>query len=99
MITLMKSSRVLRKSDSSLLVALIDRKINQYIAKIDGIVKKMEKDKYFIVIKKKYFQQLKEDKFALLEEVKGISIGNEMPATLSSGLFVSTTTTIVLSLI
>lgn len=36
----------------SLLVALIDRKINQYIAKIDGIVKKMEKDKYFIVIKK-----------------------------------------------
>ena len=30
----------------SLLVALIDRKINQYIAKIDGIVKKMEKDKY-----------------------------------------------------
>ena len=70
----------------SLLVALIDRKINQYIAKIDGIVKKMEKDKYFIVIKKKYFQQLKEDKFALLEEVKGISIGNEMPATLSIGL-------------
>ena len=76
----------------SLLVALIDRKINQYIAKIDGIVKKMEKDKYFIVIKKKYFQQLKEDKFALLEEVKGISIGNEMPATLSIGLGMSTDT-------
>ena len=76
----------------SLLVALIDRKINQYIAKIDGIVKKMEKDKYFIVIKKKYFQQLKEDKFALLEEVKGISIGNEMPATLSICLGMSTDT-------
>ena len=58
----------------SLLVALIDRKINQYIAKIDGIVKKMEKDKYFIVIKKKYFQQLKEDKFALLEEVKALAL-------------------------
>ena len=52
----------------------------------------MEKDKYFIVIKKKYFQQLKEDKFALLEEVKGISIGNEMPATLSIGLGMSTDT-------
>ena len=27
----------------SLLVAFVDRKINQYIAKVDGIVKKMEK--------------------------------------------------------
>ena len=31
----------------SLLVALVDRKINQYIAKADGIVKKTETDKYF----------------------------------------------------
>mgnify|MGYP000373390533 FL=1 len=34
----------------SLLVALIDRKINQYIAEFSGIVKKLEKDKYFVVI-------------------------------------------------
>ena len=31
----------------SLLVALVERKINQYIAKADGIVKKTETDKYF----------------------------------------------------
>ena len=36
----------------SLLVALIDRKINQYMSVNDGIVKKLEKDKYFFVIKK-----------------------------------------------
>ena len=36
----------------SLLVALIDRKINKYIGDVDGIVKKLEKDKYFIAIKK-----------------------------------------------
>ena len=47
----------------SLLMALVDRKINQYIAGVDGIVKKMENDKYFIVIKKQYFKQLEEDKF------------------------------------
>ena len=39
----------------SLLVALIDRKINQYIADFSGIVKKLEKDKYFVVIKKESF--------------------------------------------
>ncbi|MEF9941173.1 MAG: DHH family phosphoesterase [Lachnospiraceae bacterium] len=73
----------------SLLVALIDRKINQYISGIDGIVKKMEKDKYFIVIKKEFLGTLEQDKFSVLEDVKGVNIGNEMPATLSIGLGLS----------
>lgn len=42
----------------SLLVALIDRKINQYIGNVDGIVKKLEKDKYFIVIKKQSYLKM-----------------------------------------
>lgn len=74
----------------SLLMALVDRKINQYIAGVDGIVKKMENDKYFIVIKKQYFKQLEEDKFSLLEDVKSVNIGNNIPATLSIGLGLST---------
>ena len=73
----------------SLLVALVDRKINQYIAKVDGIVKKMENDKYFIVFKKQYFKQLEEDKFSLLEDVKSVNIGNGIPSTLSIGLGLS----------
>ena len=36
---------------SSLLIALIDRKINKYFASIDGVVKKLEKDKYFLVMR------------------------------------------------
>ena len=74
----------------SLLMALVDRKINQYIAGVDGIVKKMENDKYFIVIKKQYFKQLEEDKFSLLEDVKSVNIGNNIPATLSIGMGSST---------
>ncbi len=73
----------------SLLVALVDRKINQYIAKADGIVKKMENDKYFIAIQKQYFKELEEDKFSLLEEVKSVNIGNGVPVTLSIGLGLS----------
>ena len=76
----------------SLLVALVDRKINQYIAKVDGIVKKMENDKYFIVFKKQYFKQLEEDKFSLLEDVKSVNIGNGIPATLSIGIGIATDT-------
>ena len=70
----------------SLLVALIDRKVNQYMAACDGIVKKLEKDKYFFVIKKKYFHEMEKNKFAILEEAKTVNIGNTMPVTLSIGI-------------
>ena len=76
----------------SLLVALIDRKINKYIVDVDGIVKKMEKDKYFIVLKKESYKKIAEDKFSLLEEVKQVNIGNARSATLSIGLGLNTAT-------
>lgn len=76
----------------SLLVALIDRKINKYIGDVDGIVKKMEKDKYFIVIRKSSYKKIAEDKFSILEEVKQVNIGNARSATLSIGLGLNTAT-------
>lgn len=71
---------------SSLLIALIDRKINKYFASIDGVVKKLEKDKYFLVMRKKSLDMLKEKKFSILEEVKTVNIGNEMAVTISIGI-------------
>ena len=76
----------------SLLVALIDRKINKYIGDEDGIVKKLEKDKYFIVIRKESYRKFEADKFSLLEEVKQVNIGNARSASLSIGLGLNTTT-------
>ncbi len=52
----------------------------------DGIVKKMEKDKYFFVIKKSYYKEMEKNKFSVLEEAKNVNIGNTMPATLSIGI-------------
>jgi len=70
----------------SLLVALIERKINKYFRQVDGLVRKLEKDKYFVVFKNKYLEQLKEDKFSLIEDVKTVKVGNEMAVTLSIGI-------------
>ncbi|MDY6103906.1 MAG: DHH family phosphoesterase [Acetatifactor sp.] len=70
----------------SLLTALIDRKINKYISGLDGISKKLEKDKYLIILRKKAIEQLKENRFDLLEEVKTVNIGNEMAVTISIGI-------------
>jgi c-di-AMP phosphodiesterase-like protein len=70
----------------SLLMALIDRKINKYISTIDGIARKTEKDKYLVIMTKKALMGIKEAKFDLLEDVKTVNIGNEMAVTVSIGI-------------
>lgn len=70
----------------SLLTALIERKINKYFSGIDGVVKKLEKDKYFLVMRRSSMDQLIEQKFSILEEIKNVNIGNEMSVTISIGL-------------
>ncbi len=69
----------------SILVALIDRQVNKYIASVDGICSKVEKDRYLIVLRKKALVLLQEAHFSLLSEVKTVNIGNEMAITLSIG--------------
>lgn len=70
----------------SLLYALIDRKINKWAASVDGIVRKIEKDKYLLILRKKSLAQLKESRFEILEEVKTVNMGNEIAITLSIGI-------------
>ena len=70
----------------SLLIALIDRKVNKYISAFDGICKKLEKDKYLVIMRKRVVSQLQESRFDLLEEVKMVNIGNEMAVTISIGV-------------
>ncbi|WP_022748879.1 DHH family phosphoesterase [Lachnobacterium bovis] len=70
----------------SLLTALIDRKVNNYFREYDALVRKIEKDKYFLVFKYKYLRRLEDDKFSVIEDVKTIKVGNEMAVTLSIGV-------------
>ena len=70
----------------SLLVALIDRKITKYFMAMEGIVKKLENDKYLFVIKQQYTKEIQESRFSILEDVKTVNIGNDMAVTLSIGM-------------
>lgn len=70
----------------SLMIALIDRRINRYVTQNNGLMKKLEKDKYLVILKKKNLSAMKEDRFALLEDVKKVSIGNDLSVTVSIGV-------------
>ena len=70
----------------SLLVALIERKLNKYFSEVDGLVKKLEKDKFILIMCQRSLEELKEKRFNILEEVKTINIGNDMAVTISIGI-------------
>ena len=70
----------------SIITALVDRKINMYLGNVDAIVKHLENDKYLFIFPQKYLQTLKDDKFSLVDDIKSINVGNDIPMTLSIGI-------------
>ena len=70
----------------SLLSALLERKLSKYIGSVQGIMRKLEKDRYLIVIKHEALERLIADKFSVLEDIKTVNIGNDLSATLSIGI-------------
>jgi len=70
----------------SLLLALIERKLTKYFQKADAVMRRMEKDKYFIFFQYKYLAMMEEDNFSILEDIRTVKMGNDMEITISLGL-------------
>ena len=73
-------------SKASMLIAMVDRRLTRYISFNDGILKKLEKDKYFFVTTKKDVEDMMADRFSILDQTKEIIGGENIPLTLSIGL-------------
>lgn len=69
-----------------ILSALVDRKLNQMAQDLDGVIKKLEKDRYFFLLKRGTLMQLKEKKFDFLNDIREISVGDHIPVTISMGI-------------
>ncbi|MCR5666721.1 MAG: DHH family phosphoesterase [Eubacterium sp.] len=77
---------------ASMVSAIVTRQISDYFSRYDAIVRRTERDKFYVVFKYVYLESLMEDKFSLIESVKKIKAGNEMSLTLSIGVGVNKTT-------
>ena len=75
-----------REIESSLVRALVEKTINDYFSRIGGIVRKSERNRYFIIFKRKYLPSLQSSKFDILDEVKKIETGTDVPVTISIGV-------------
>jgi c-di-AMP phosphodiesterase-like protein len=70
----------------SMLEALVDRRITKYVNTFGGICKKLEKDKYLLVVNRSSLAQMQADRFSILEDVKTVNIGNSIHVTVSIGI-------------
>lgn len=61
----------------SLLMALVERQIAKQLQLLDGIYRKMEKDRYFFIFQKKYLNIAESNKFSILDEVRNVKVGND----------------------
>ena len=74
----------------SLIIGMVDRAVVNYFQKVEGVVRKLEKDRYFVAFKRRYLPVLQRSKFELLDEVKQIETESKMKVTLSIGIGVGT---------
>lgn len=69
-----------------LIIAIVDRKIKKMVKDLGAIVRKFEKDKYIFIFSSDNLEELKENKFDILDSVREIDMGNQIPVTLSIGI-------------
>ncbi|WP_105617371.1 DHH family phosphoesterase [Vallitalea okinawensis] len=69
-----------------LIEAMIYKKLSDMALELHGVVRKLEKDKFIVLFPNKSLRILEENKFSILDEMRKINLGNELPVTLSIGI-------------
>ena len=69
-----------------LLSAVVDRKLTQFATDTNGVMKKLEKDRYIYLLSKGDLELLKEKKFDIMNDIREISVGEHSPMTMSMGI-------------
>lgn len=64
----------------------INKRISLWASRINAILKKYEKDKYLVVFEKKYLDNIALNRFSILDEIRDIDEGNNIPPTISIGV-------------
>ena len=69
--------------DKPVMIAQIERSIYDWAAEIEGLIIKNERDTFVVLLEKKYIEQLENEKFKILDQIKEVSIPGKLQSTLS----------------
>ena len=66
--------------------AMIDKVIGAYFSNVGGVVRKLERDRYFVIFKRKYLSGLQRNKFEFLDQIREMEIDEDHVITISVGI-------------
>lgn len=72
--------------DKPMLVAEVERDINEYAQKLKAMITKYDTNKYVLSVQDKYINQEIKSKFTILDSISKIDRGNKLEVTLSIGI-------------
>ena len=70
----------------SAVLAQIDEKLNAWATGGDGLLLKIERDRYLYIFEEQYYTHFVEDKFSVLDAIRDIKVGDGVHPTLSIGM-------------
>lgn len=68
------------------ILAEIDRQIGVWASRMNAVIKKYQKDRYMVIFENKFLENLEAKRFAILDDIREIDLGNKTPVTLSIGV-------------
>lgn len=69
-----------------IILGVIDRKLNEFTRKIDGVLTKFDRDRYVLFFNQEKLVYLKESKFEILNHIRETNTSTKIPFTLSIGI-------------
>lgn len=75
-----------RENERSQIMGEIEYQIECYVENYHGVIKKLEKDRFFVAFEERYMKSIVEERFTILDTVRKINANDKMPATLSIGV-------------
>ncbi len=68
------------------LEAEVERQLKVWAENYDAAIRKINKDKYFVLVDEQNLEAMEDNKFSILDEIRAIDMGNSLPVTLSLGI-------------
>lgn len=72
--------------DRAEISSMIEKEIRTWISENNGILNKLDKDKYVVFVEKQHVDQMEKNTFEILERVKNITDKTKLPITVSLGM-------------
>ena len=75
-----------KESERSQVLSEVEYQVEQYVEQFHGIIDKVEKDRFVVVVEDEKMKGMIQSRFDVLDRVRAISSGERVPTTLSIGV-------------